>query len=173
HQQAARAVLRALLPEAGADIKGHMRSYDELLVGSGYSGRTADFDDLVRLLDAELRLITPTDPAQGERRGVSPPSCYQLTHDYLVPALREWLTRKQKETRRGRAELRLAERAAGWQNQPTRQQLPLFWEWLGIRWHTRSRHWTGTERALMRRADRYYVARAGLLAVWFAALALG
>jgi hypothetical protein len=37
---------------------------------------------------------------------------YQLTHDYLVPSLREWLTRKQKETRRGRAELRLAERAA-------------------------------------------------------------
>ena len=26
---------------------------------------------------------------------------YQLTHDYLVPSLREWLTRKQKETRRG------------------------------------------------------------------------
>src|SRR5205814_9656967 len=47
HQQAARAVLRALLPEAGADIKGHMRSYDELLVASGYTGRTADFDDLV------------------------------------------------------------------------------------------------------------------------------
>ena len=37
---------------------------------------------------------------------------YQLTHDYLVPSLRKWLTRKQKETRRGRAELRLAERAA-------------------------------------------------------------
>src|SRR5262249_44718267 len=28
---------------------------------------------------------------------------YQLTHDYLVPSLRDWLTRKQKETRRGRA----------------------------------------------------------------------
>ena len=36
---------------------------------------------------------------------------YQLTHDYLVPSLRDWLTRKQRETRRGRAELRLAERA--------------------------------------------------------------
>ena len=37
---------------------------------------------------------------------------YQLTHDYLVHSLRDWLTRKQRETRRGRAELRLAERAA-------------------------------------------------------------
>ena len=36
---------------------------------------------------------------------------YQLTHDYLVPSLRAWLTRKQRESRRGRAELRLAERA--------------------------------------------------------------
>ncbi len=38
---------------------------------------------------------------QGEVR-------YQLTHDYLVPPLRQWLFRKQRETRRGRAELRLA-----------------------------------------------------------------
>ena len=42
---------------------------------------------------------------------------YQLTHDYLVHSLRDWLTRKQRETRRGRAELRLAERAALWQPQ--------------------------------------------------------
>ena len=37
---------------------------------------------------------------------------YQLTHDYLVHSLRDWLTRKQRETRRGRAELRLAERSS-------------------------------------------------------------
>ena len=36
---------------------------------------------------------------------------YQLTHDYLVQSLGDWLTRKQKETRRGRAELKLAERS--------------------------------------------------------------
>ena len=31
HQKAARAVLKALLPETGTDIKGQMRSYAELL----------------------------------------------------------------------------------------------------------------------------------------------
>ncbi len=36
HQQAAREVLRALLPEVGTDIKGHMRSHAELLAASGY-----------------------------------------------------------------------------------------------------------------------------------------
>ena len=28
---------------------------------------------------------------------------YQLTHDYLVGPIRQWLAQKQKETRRGRA----------------------------------------------------------------------
>jgi hypothetical protein len=36
HQQAAREVLKSLLPEVGSDIKGHMRSHSELLEASGY-----------------------------------------------------------------------------------------------------------------------------------------
>ena len=43
HQKAARAVLKALLPESGTDIKGNMRSYDELLDASGYATRPKDF----------------------------------------------------------------------------------------------------------------------------------
>ena len=35
HQKAARAVLKALLPESGTDIKGHMRSREELLGSVG------------------------------------------------------------------------------------------------------------------------------------------
>jgi hypothetical protein len=62
HQKAARADLRILLPETGSDIKGHMRSYAELLEASGYGSRPKDFDDLIRILDNEIRLITPTDP---------------------------------------------------------------------------------------------------------------
>jgi hypothetical protein len=109
HQKAARAVLKALLPESGTDIKGHMRSQQELLAASGYSSRPRDFDDLLRILDGEIRLLTPTDPeGQGEDGETTIPvpagaKYYQLTHDYLVPSLQDWLTRKQKETRRGRA----------------------------------------------------------------------
>ena len=62
HQKAARGVLKALLPESGTDIKGHMRSYAELLEASGYGNRPGEFDDLIRILDSEIRLITPTDP---------------------------------------------------------------------------------------------------------------
>src|SRR5262249_34400087 len=106
HQKAARAVLKALLPETGTDIKGHMRSYAELLEASGYGNRSKEFDELIRILDSEIRLITPTDPegvAGGGWRAVgeegtadaekkepsasrasphSPPAAryYQLTH---------------------------------------------------------------------------------------------
>ena len=61
HQRAAQAVLHALLPEAGTDIKGHMRSQQELQEVSGYAGRPRDFEDLLRILDNETRLITPTE----------------------------------------------------------------------------------------------------------------
>ena len=43
-----------------------MRSYAELLEASGYGNRPKDFDDLIRILDNEIRLITPTDPEGKE-----------------------------------------------------------------------------------------------------------
>jgi hypothetical protein len=89
HQVAARAVLKALLPEVGTNIKGQMRSHAELLEASGYQNRPSDFNELVRMLDGELRLITPTDPEgfqTDSQRSTS--KFYQLTHDYLVPSLR-------------------------------------------------------------------------------------
>src|SRR5262249_9818189 len=98
HQKAVRAVLQALLLEAGTDIKGYLRAQLELLEASGYASRPKDFDELLRILDGELRLITPTDP-EGQDVD-APPTVqageryYQLTHDYLVPSLRDWLTRK-------------------------------------------------------------------------------
>jgi hypothetical protein len=60
-----------------------------------------------------------------------------------VPALRDWLTRKQKETRRGRAELLLADRAGVWNTRPENRQLPSLWQWLSIRLLTQRKIWTG------------------------------
>jgi len=180
HQKAARGVLKALLPESGTDIKGLMRSYGELLDASGYTNRPRDFDELIRILDSEIRLITPTDPEGKDEGGrmkdesekpadssfIPHPSSlryYQLTHDYLFHSLREWLTRKQKETRRGRAELRLAERAAAWNSKPENRHLPAWWEWANIRLYTRKRDWTPPQRRMMRRAGPYHAVRGGLL----------
>jgi formylglycine-generating enzyme required for sulfatase activity len=170
HQKAARAVLKALLPESGTDIKGHMRSDAELLAASGYASRPRDFNDLVRILDGEIRLLTPTDPegreVEGDSRLQAQPGqkYYQLTHDYLVHSLRDWLTRKQKETRRGRAELRLAERAALWAVKPENRHLPAWWECLNIRLLTRRKDWTAPQRHMMRKATRYHLVRGLALA---------
>jgi len=86
-----------------------------------------------------------------------------LTHDYLVPSLREWLTKKQKSSRSGRAELRLAERSMMWNAKSERRQLPSVWEWLAIRTLTRPAHWTPQQRKMMRVATRYHALTVGFL----------
>jgi serine/threonine protein kinase len=165
HQKAARAVLKALLPESGTHIRGLMRSRDELLEASGYAGRSNDFEDLIHVLDRELKLLTPTDP-EGTEAAEDPTSgteagnkYYQLTHDYLVPSLRDWLTKKQKETRRGRAELCLEELAASWNAKPENRQLPTLREYLNIRMFTERRRWSEPQRKMMDKAGRYHAVR--------------
>ncbi len=172
HQLAVRGVLRALLPDSGTDIKGAMRSEAELLEASGYANRMYDFKDLLRILDGELRLLTPTDPEgslKSEGRSeksnntsnLALPSStfFQLTHDYLVPSLREWLTRKQRETKKGRAELKLAERAAAWSLNPEAKQLPTLVEWFQIRRLTEPAKWKASEKLVMRAASRFHIQR--------------
>jgi formylglycine-generating enzyme required for sulfatase activity len=171
HQKAARADLTILLPETGSDIKGHMRSYAELLEASGYGSRPKDFDDLIRILDNEIRLITPTDPEGKDAKSDSvlqtkpDQKYYQLTHDYLVHSIREWLTRKQKETRRGRAELLLADRAAVWNARPENRQLPSLVQWFTIRWWTQKKNWTPPQKKMMARAGKYHAVRGLVLAI--------
>ncbi|MGE5195000.1 MAG: hypothetical protein ACM3U2_21110, partial [Deltaproteobacteria bacterium] len=173
HQRAARAVLKLLLPDPGADIKGQMRSLEELQAASGYVGQDSEFQELLQILDSELRLLTPADPEEASEE--TPPldasvprrsgQYYQLTHDFLVPSIRRWLVRRQQETRRGRAELLLAGKADVWRSHPSRRYLPSWWQWLRIRTLTSPRDWTASERTMMRSARRYHGIRALLLAV--------
>jgi serine/threonine protein kinase/formylglycine-generating enzyme required for sulfatase activity len=159
HERAAQAVLTALLPQTGRDIKGQMRSEAELREASGYASRARDFDDLIRMLDVELRLITPTEPdasSHGARTEGPAAHNFQLTHDYLVHSLRDWLTRKQRETRRGRAALQLADRAALWNAKPENRLLPSAREWASIRLLTEKRHWTEPQQRMMKRAGRLH-----------------
>jgi hypothetical protein len=72
HQKAARAVLNALLPESGSEIKGGMKSRADLLAASNYADQPREFDELIRILDSELRLVTPTDPDALECGDLSP-----------------------------------------------------------------------------------------------------
>ncbi len=176
HQRAAQAVLQALLPDAGSDIKGPMRSEVALREASGYASRPEDFADLIMILDSELRLITPADPEgaaiENAAAHADAQRYYQLTHDYLVLALRNWLTRKQRATRRGRAELILAERASIWNARPENRQLPSILEWVSILWFTRRTAWSPREKRMMRRAGQYYGLRAIIAGVLIAMMVL-
>ncbi len=113
-------------------------------------------------------MVTPVDAMGAADEPAEPPTAagerhYQLTHDYLVPPLRQWLTRKQRETRKGRAELCLAERTALWINKPESKQLPSRSEWLGIRLLTRRASWTARKRTMMRNASVHHLSRFAVL----------
>jgi hypothetical protein len=163
HQKAAQAVLKALLPDIGTDIKGNVRSDAEMLEASGYSNRSKDFDELVRLLDGELRLVTPTDPEGHEEDSSTQVQAgakyYQLTHDYLVPSLRDWLSQEQKKKKQGRAELLLSDRAVVWNAFPENRQLPSLLQWWQVRWLTQQKNWTPPQRKMMNKATRYHAVR--------------
>ena len=161
HERAARSVLTILLPEVGTQIRGHMRSHDELADASGYPPDSQEFAELLRILDGELRLITPTDPEGAEQSSdnESGKNYYQLTHDYLVSSLQVWLTRKQRETRQGRAELRLAELAAAWNAKPETRNLPSLPEWLWFLKHTRKRNRGPQENRMIAEATKRHARR--------------
>src|SRR5262249_8505212 len=95
---------------------------------------------------------SPAGPALPAPDG--PAAYYQLTHDYLVPSIRDWLERAERETRRGRALLRLGFLTGLWANRAEPRNLPSFPEWLMIRWHTRSRDWSPASRAMMAATNR-------------------
>jgi len=193
HQKAARSVLKALLPQSGADIKGHRRSEADLLAASGYERRPREFVELLRILDADLRLITPADGDEPPGRSAAqaprlaapgdeePPSdvdvlspaprSYQLTHDYLVHSLRGWLTRKQRETRRGRAELRLDEATSAWSRARDSRFLPSLPEFLSIVSSVPRKDLSPEQKSFLRASARRHASRWGSGAL--AAVVLG
>ena len=165
HRNAACRVLRALLPGRGSDIKGQHRTEAELLEASGYANSPKQFAGLMRLLDRELRLVTPAEIPEFSSDHEETPKAYLLAHDFMVAPLRDWLTQKDKQSIRGRAELCLTERASWWQDHPSTRQLPSLREWIEIHLFAHSRGWTTLEKEMMRRANRVHLLRYGLLMV--------
>lgn len=197
HEPAVRRLLESLLPDSGTDIKARRRSRADLLRASGYEEQPDRFAQLLTLLDSELRLITPTETgdsqftdSQSADRDANDGSSkndqtdssasrtesafYQLTHDYLVPSIREWLGRKQRETYRGRLQLQFRERVALWQARPEPRYLPSWAEWLKYRIVLRGADKSEPERRMMSQATRRHTQATVLVLVlliaagWFA-----
>jgi serine/threonine protein kinase/formylglycine-generating enzyme required for sulfatase activity len=167
HANAACEVLRALLPAGGVNIKLQHRTESDLRTASGYEDRPEEFSELLKVLDHDTRLITPVSSEETT-------PAYQLTHDYLVQSLREWILGRQGKTREGRAELRLEERAATWSSKTENRQLPSLLEYLNIVLFTERRRWTELQRRMMGKASRLHGWRClAALAVMAAIVVMG
>jgi hypothetical protein len=167
HEKAARQVLPLLVPETG-DVRGPACPQSAMLEASGYSDRPNAFKELLHVLDADLRLLTPVDSAETSDGQPS----WQLTHDHMVPALRDWLLARKADTLRGRAEISLGERAREWHLRPDHARLPGLFEWLRLRLLTKRQRWVPVESQWMsagrKRAQAWGLGltAAGLLAGW-------
>ena len=172
---AARAVLRMLLPSKGTHIKGHVRTRQELVERCGFQQRPNSFRDLIQILDTDLRLITPSETEDESEESLGSDRTsehgYQLTHDYLVQPIRDWLTLDQRATMRGRAQLRLEELAEDWKQKPENRNLPSWLEFSRIQLLTDRRNRSADQQAVLRQANRYYGMRAVLLCIAFVACA--
>ncbi|TWU47271.1 Serine/threonine-protein kinase PknB [Rubripirellula tenax] len=179
HEHAVRRVLKKLLPDSGVDIKGNMQSEAVLMRESGYENQPPRFFEMMRILESDLRLISPTDPAGTTMSDGSLSESdsgigyYQLTHDFLVPAIDQWLTRKQRSTRQGRAEILLAEYASIWAVKPTPKYAPGWLDWVGIRALTAPSRWTPTERRMMRAIGRRHFSVSVLAVAVLAVVTIG
>lgn len=89
-------ILNALLPLRGGEIKGTSRTTSELMLAAGYQTKQVEFDDLLRILVEDLKLVSLV-ASDETTDGLTIDARYELTHDYLVPSLREWLDEKTLE----------------------------------------------------------------------------
>ena len=98
---------------------------------------------------------------------------YQLAHDYLILPIRQWIDRKQRSTRTGRARRRLQAITAAWLERPGARQLPSVLEYAGILRNTRPGDWSSEERRLMRAATWHLLRRLAVAAALLAAVVIG
>jgi serine/threonine protein kinase/formylglycine-generating enzyme required for sulfatase activity len=168
HQAAIEQVLFALLPPPGQEIRMTAVDADRLQAAAGYAQASEQFDEVLTILDTETRLISAVD-VERAAGGAPSPVKYELTHDYLVPPLREWMQRKQKESVRGRTQMKLDELTAIWSVTRERRHLPGLWNTLMIAWLVRPTSNTPLQLRLFRSAVRYHEKRT-FLAVLCAAV---
>ncbi|QDV45963.1 Serine/threonine-protein kinase PrkC [Stieleria neptunia] len=158
-------IMGSLLPDSDtADLSGAARPVEFLEVVTRGLYRKS-FQRILTLLDDKLKLITAVELGEdsSDEGSVSGRPAYQLAHDYLVPAIRKWLTAKQLETRRGRAERKLKELSVAWQRRRENRFLPSLIEYSGIVLFSERSIWSQDDIALMVKASRrHFVRLAGM-----------
>ncbi len=169
HRHAARSVLADLCPEPEETLLDGARTYGRLLDVSGYADNPQRFEELLGILNHRVRLISFVDPTG---RSGQEHRCYRLSHEYLIPIVREWASPRKKRAPRGSAERLLEDCSARWAVQPDRRCLPTLWQWGRILLFARKAPWSQRQREMMRRATHFYAIWLGLVSAAAAAALL-
>ncbi len=175
----AQAILERLLPAPGSNLKGCMQQRSTLVDSSNDTNKLARFDRALNYLSDELRLICQTDPDHSNTGEIaklySENPSFQLTHDYLVPSIRNWLERNKKETWRGRAELKLSELSAQWKLGNEARFLPSLLDLVKIGIAIPSSRYSDLQRRFMKSAAWFHARRASaaLALIVFILFAIG
>lgn len=169
-REPAQRVLEALLPSQGTDIRGAMKPQRDLVAAAKLQDHHGQFDELIKSLDGQLKLITRTDPDRplegdsGASSRSSRDGYFQLTHDYLVPSVRSWLDHTLGTTRAGRARLRLRNLAGQLSPGQPPQNLPTNLEWIVWQFQIPASELGQNERTVMRAAGRRFLRQAAIAA---------
>jgi hypothetical protein len=161
YHESACAFLRHLLPADPATLqRGQARRKAELEVIANCRGEVS-FNQLLHILDQELRLITPEEVPGAADTG------YNLTHDFLVQPIRTWLRQDEQSPRLQAEKLRRVWTGNWEENQRQTKGLPLLNEWFEIVRNAGPPAPGSNEAAFMAAANQYYFDALYTIAITF------
>ncbi|MEX2359058.1 MAG: SUMF1/EgtB/PvdO family nonheme iron enzyme, partial [Pirellulaceae bacterium] len=157
-------VLDCLTPADGGKVRGPYKTIEEITAWVPQELQPA-LAGAIAILRDELKLIVP-GPIHDEDGSTGKTASYQLTHDCLVPAVREWLASEEEGSGTGRARQRLKEVARQWRDFHDTRRLPTLLEFAEMVRLTNHQQWSTSEAEVMRVA-RWRLARkaGGVMAV--------
>ena len=151
-EREARIILEAFLPDGGEELRLKQLSESDLKNLPHFKLHPSKLEPALKILDLELRIITSverhsdpelqTDMSKHERH-------FQLSHDYLVHSIRDWIHSRKQGSRRGRAQIRLDELSKLYQHKNDPRYLPSFFEWIRIGSLTNRKSWSAIQSHLM------------------------
>ncbi|XZE22426.1 protein kinase domain-containing protein [Pirellulaceae bacterium SH449] len=125
-------ILRLLLPADQTELKAYSKSYAELRELTGFNDKPIEFQQAIRCLEQDLKLISPIKGSDESRE-------YTLVHDYLVRPIRTWLSETDQRTWVGRQKNLLAKKAERYKRDPSNDNLlnPVLWMTASLVWPKR------------------------------------
>ncbi len=162
HLEAITAVLRRLLPADDSNIKARLCDRAQLAAAACMDEQSRPFQKVIDILQNELRLIASSEPADAVD-STSSTRYYQLTHDFLVPAVRQWLSHRDSETPSGRARTRLVTLARAFEQSNDGRFVPKFVEYLAIARYVRPNQLDGASKHLFWKATQRYTAHTAIV----------